>query len=292
MTKAKVPELLDAFLKTSEAGLAPSRRRQVEEALERFSHHDAQLLTEAFPEIVMHITARDFSWISQRMPQILTRAQARLNAAQNPTVQNLRSGFTRKDVKVTDNRQPYTDFFAVEEVRISQRQFSGEQSETVDRAVFVSADAVTVLPYDPIRDTVLLIEQFRPAAYLRGDMAPWCLEVVAGRIDPGETPEEAALRETREEADLGVSELILINRHYSTTGANTEYLYCYLAIADLPLGERATGGLESEAEDIRSFVIPFEKLEEAMASGELENATVLLSALWLQRERPRLRRSG
>ena len=54
-------------------------------------------------------------------------------------------------------------------------------SDEVNRAVFISGDAVTVLPYDPRRDRVLLIEQFRAGPFARGDDQPWLLEAIAGR---------------------------------------------------------------------------------------------------------------
>ncbi len=81
---------------------------------------------------------------------------------------------------------PMPHFFAVEEYDLSYRRFDGSFSKPVNRAAFVSGDAVTVLPYDPLRDRVLLIEQFRIGPMARGDAQPWLLEAIAGRVDPGE----------------------------------------------------------------------------------------------------------
>ncbi|NNK79751.1 MAG: NUDIX domain-containing protein, partial [Litoreibacter sp.] len=220
---------------------------------------------------------------------IETRAQARLNArAYRPPVE-LRRGFSRGDVTQHARRRKYSKFFVLDEVDLSYRQFSGSTGPTVERAVFISADAVTVLPYDPVRDTVLLIEQFRAAPYMRGDPVPWSLEAIAGRIDAGESPEAATRREAQEEAGLTLGELHHISNYYPSPGAKTEYLFSYLGIADLPPDLAGIGGLDTEAEDIRSMVIPFDDLMAAVRSGEVENAPLLLSALWLERERERLR---
>ncbi|MBN8194773.1 ADP-ribose diphosphatase, partial [Bacillus sp. NTK074B] len=83
-------------------------------------------------------------------------------------------------------------FFAVIEDRLRHRRFGGGMSETVLRAAFLMSDAVTVLPYDPVRDRVMVGEQFRAGPFARGDRNPWSIEAIAGRIDAGEAPETAA----------------------------------------------------------------------------------------------------
>jgi len=190
---------------------------------------------------------------------------------------------------VADWRQPYASFFSVEETDLTFRRFDGSLSPTVTRAAFVSGDAVTVLPYDPVRDRVLLVEQFRAGPFGRGDPQPWQLEVVAGRIDPGETPQEAARREAVEEAGLDLAELLPISACYASPGAKTEFLYCYLGLCDLPDGAAGLFGLAEEAEDIRGHLVAFDALMALVASGEIATAPVVLSIFWLALNRDRLR---
>jgi nudix-type nucleoside diphosphatase (YffH/AdpP family) len=159
----------------------------------------------------------------------------------------------------------------------------------VSRAAFVAGDAVTVLPYDPVRDRVMLVEQFRFGAHVRGDPCPWSLEPIAGRIDGGETPEGAARREAGEEAGITLGELIPIGRYYPAPGATTEYLFSYIGLADLPETAERLGGLATEAEDIRALVIGFDALMALVDSNEAENAPLRLSALELARRREALR---
>jgi ADP-ribose pyrophosphatase len=193
------------------------------------------------------------------------------------------------DVQVQTRSEPYTGFFAIEEQDLRFRRFDGSLSAPVHRAAFVSGDAVTVLPYDPLRDRVLVVEQFRFSPFVRGDANPWQLEAIAGRIDAGETPEQAAIREGQEEAGLRLDRLVPIANYYPSPGAVTEYLYSYLALVDLPDDAAGVFGLASEAEDIRAHLVSFDDLMAACASGEVANAPLLLSALWLARERPALR---
>ena len=136
---------------------------------------------------------------------------------------------------------------------------------------------------------MLLVEQFRAGPHHRGDPQPWQLEPIAGRIDPGETPEAAARREAVEEAGLHLGPLIEVARYYPTPGICTEFLYSYLALTDLPDGAAGVFGLTEEAEDIRGHLVSFDHLMALVASGEAGNAPLILTALWLQRERAGLR---
>jgi len=220
-------------------------------------------------------------------PQILQRADSRQRAAADALPRGIRAG--GGEVQVLRRRVPYRNFFELVEADLRFPRFDGSPSETVTRAAFVGGDAVTVLPYDPVRDRVLLIEQFRFAPLVRNDPCPWSLEPVAGRIDPGETPAEAARRETSEEAGLALDRLLPIGRYYPSPGAVTEYLYSFLALADLPDAAAGFGGLSSEAEDIRILLLPFADLMALVDGGGAENGPLIISALQLARHREALR---
>jgi ADP-ribose pyrophosphatase len=227
-------------------------------------------------------------WLAARYPQMLVRGASRVRAAAAvPT--RVRRRAVPEDVAVTARKLAYAGFFALEDYTVGWKRFRGDMGPPAERAVFVSGDAVTVLPYDPRRDRVLVIEQFRVGAMARGDGQPWLLEPIAGRIDPGETAEAAARREAVEEAGLTLGQLLPVAGYYPSPGAKTEFLYSFVAIADLPDGAAGVFGLASEAEDIRGHVLGFEDFMALVTSGEANTAPLILSALWLQRERPRLR---
>ncbi|MEC7763792.1 MAG: gamma-glutamylcyclotransferase [Pseudomonadota bacterium] len=232
------------------------------------------------------ITAAD---LAQRMGMIRLRASARVRAHAS-TPATLRADMTvEDDVTVLDARQPYIDYFAVAEADLRFRRFDGTMSEPVSRAGFRMGDAVTVLPYDPVADTVLLVEQFRMGPYLRGDPKPWLLEPIAGRVDPGEAVETTARREALEEANLRVSELHFVSGHYPSPGAVTEFIYAYVALADLTAKDGTVAGLASEAEDIRSHVIAFDHFMRLVETGEVAAGPLVTSAYWLALNRARLR---
>ena len=230
----------------------------------------------------------DTSRIAARRGAMLVRGAARVRATA-PTPATLRRTMHSGDVVVEKRSYPYAHFFSVEEYDLRFRQFDGTMSPVINRAAFISGDAVTVLPYDPVRDRVLLIEQFRAGPFARGDANPWQLEAIAGRIDPGEAPEDAARREAAEEAGLALGALLPVAGYYPTPGAKAEFLYSYVALCDLPDGVAGVFGVADEAEDIRGHLVSFDQLMDLVTSGEASNAPLVLTALWLQRERGRLR---
>ena len=225
--------------------------------------------------------------VAARYTAMLVRGASAVRA-KSPSVPTLRRAAQPDDVHVTTRRLAYAKFFAVEEWEVAWRQFDGSMNMPVERAVFVSCDAVTVLPYDPARDRVLLIEQFRAGPMARGDAGAWQLEAIAGRIDAGETPEQAGRREAVEEAGLTLGTLLPVAQYYPSPGIMSEFLYSYVGLADLPDGIAGVFGQTDEAEDIRGHLISFDRMMELVASGEIANSPLILTALWLQRERARL----
>lgn len=222
-------------------------------------------------------------------PGIMIRARQRARAATaEPALGKVRTGYGPADVEVVEMTRPYTSFLTVEEYKLRHRRFDGAWSGEVNRSVVLWGDAVTILPYDPIRDEVLLIEQFRPAPMARGDANPWCIEVVAGRIDQDETAEATARREAREEAGLEIGRIREIGQYYSTSGLAAEHMTSFVGEANLA-GAGGLHGLAEEGEDIRSFVLSYDAAMEAIGDGAVNTAHAYAPLMWLAANRERLR---
>ena len=227
--------------------------------------------------------------IGHRLPIIRARAQAQVSAAARRRPVTLSSPLTRDDVVLDHHAIPYEKFFTVEEMRARYRRFDGSWGQTGDRAIFQVADAVTVLPYDPVQDRVMLIEQLRVGVYASGDPQPWLLEPIAGIVDAGESFEATAHREAMEEAHVELSALHHVAGYYPTPGGVAQYLVSYVGIAHLPDEAPRIGGIEGEGENIRNLLVGFKELVGMLEAGELVNAPLLLSVQWLMLNRDRLR---
>ena len=248
-------------------------------------------IRETVEEVMGHFGQRDASEMAGLLHGIGIRALGRARGStQAPAPAELGAGFGREDVAPVERRFVYARYFGVEEHRLAHRRFDGTMSPPLDRAVFTSGDAVTVLPFDPRTGTVLLIEQFRAGVFARHDPRPWCLETVAGRCDRCEPPELTARREAREEAGVELVRLEQIAAYYPSPGTMSEYITAFVGEADLA-GAGGTHGLAEENEDIRAVVVPLDRAVAAALSGEINNAPLILSLLWLERSADRLRRA-
>ena len=191
--------------------------------------------------------------------------------------------FNINDVTIHEKKRAYKKIFAIDEYKLSYKRFDGSTSPILDRHIFErDRDAAVILPYDPNTDEVCLIEQFRPGA-LKDKISPWLIEVVAGLIDDGETPEAAALRELKEEAKIEITQdnLHFCLGEYPSPGGIPEYVTIYIAACDLShLANH--GGLESESEDIRVFKVKFEDAYNQIATGGIRNSAAIIALMYLK----------
>lgn len=226
---------------------------------------------------------------ARAFPQVRMRAASRLRAGVEPSPEPMAPFMANRAARPERTAQPYTDYFAVREDWLAFPRFNGTDSALVKRASFLGGDAVTVLPYDTALDAVLMVRQFRHGPFTRGDTNPWTLEPAAGRIDPGETPEQTARRELAEETGVTATALHFVSRYYPSPGAYSEYLYSYVAIADLSGTDGGVGGLEDEAEDIMRHVVPLEEALAMIATGAANTGPLVLSLAWLALNKAQLR---
>ena len=238
-------------------------------------------------EAMGYLGQMDAGALAARMPMIRARASARLAATGVPAQVRADTGADR--IELLETEVDHIGFYRFETRRLRHPVFGGGLGPEVRREMLIATDAAMVLPYDPVRDRVLLVEQFRMGPYGRGDPRPWMLEPVAGRVDAGETPEEAARRECQEEAGLALTRLEHIASYYCTPGYSTEYFHNFVGLADLPDDRPRLGGLETEAEDIRLHLLDFADAMHLIETGEADNGPLILSLMWLARERARLR---
>jgi ADP-ribose pyrophosphatase len=189
--------------------------------------------------------------------------------------------------EVIEQTPVYRGFFSLSKFRVRHTLFAGGWSEPLTRELFHRGRCVAVAPYDPVTGQVILVEQFRIGA-LGDKPVPWLIEIVAGAVEPGESPEDVAHREALEEAGCRLDRLIRIGEFYTTPGGCSEKITVFCGLTDC---RQAGGifGLDEEDEDIRALVV---SLDEALAwvdSGVIDSIIPVLALQWLALNRERLR---
>lgn len=182
-------------------------------------------------------------------------------------------------VEVVEKTTPFQGYFRIDRYRLRHRKFDGGWTEVMSREIFERGHAAAVLLYDPERDKVALIEQFRPGALAAG-MEPWLIEVVAGIIEPGEEPEEVVRREALEEAGCTVTDLHFVGRYLATPGGSSESIWLYCGRFD-SRGAGGIHGLDHENEDIRVLPLSRQEALERLAAGEITNLFCAVALQWL-----------
>lgn len=115
---------------------------------------------------------------------------------------------------------------------------------------------------------MLMVNQFRkPAERVM-------LEAPAGKIDPGETPETAALRELKEETGYTAEHIQLMTEMYPSVGYSEEVLYLYVCTGLTP-GE--TDFDENEAIDICEY--PLGELYDMVMRGEIKDGKTQVAVM-------------
>jgi len=189
-------------------------------------------------------------------------------------------GFGEQDFEVLSREVSFKGFFQLHTLTLRNALYQGGWSEPYTREIFDRTEAVVVLPYDPVRDEVILIEQFRAAA-MDTEPSPWLLELVAGLVEPGESYEMVAHREGIEEAGCTFQQLIPVQHYLVSPGGTNEKVVIFCGVTD---SEGAGGiyGLEYENEDIRVLTVSSAEAFELMRVGRINNAASIMALQWLQ----------
>ncbi len=192
-----------------------------------------------------------------------------------------------KEFKIINQETVYNGFFRLEKYQLQHTLFKGGWSETITRELFMRGNCVAVLLYDPHRDEVVLIEQFRAGAILNPDKA-WLVEIVAGAIEEGELAEDVAYRESVEEAGCEIEELLLINQFYTTPGGSSEKISLFCGKVDAT-NVGGVHGLDDEDEDILVSALKFDEVYLMIESGRIESGIPIIAIQWLYINREKLR---
>ena len=201
--------------------------------------------------------------------------------------ENVPVTFAKNDVEIIARETLYSGFFSMDLYRFRHRLFNGEMSGEIKREIFERGHAAVLLPFDPVRDEVVLVEQVRIAAYDTSE-TPWLLEMVAGMIEEGESVEDVARREALEEAGLAIGRTKPVLSYLASPGGTTERSSIMVGEVDATTA-KGIHGLADENEDIRVHVVSREQAYQWVEEGFIDNAASVIALQWLQLHHQNLR---
>ena len=180
--------------------------------------------------------------------------------------------------KIINKKNLYSGFFSLNKYEFIHEKHNGEWTSTVEREVFSGAHVSSLLPYDPIKKEIILIQQFRAGVLSRYD-ENYLLEIVAGIIDKGENSEETAIRECFEETGCEVKKIYPIQSYFPAPGSSESYYHLYLGEIQAFDGERIKG-LEKENEDILVKSFKIDEVRQMLKEKKITNGLTLIALQW------------
>ena len=182
--------------------------------------------------------------------------------------------FTQQDIEIVKDETVYRGFFKLNKVQFKHKLFAGGWSGVVTRELLIKGAASAVVAYDPVLDNVVLVEQVRIGAYdptLK--QSPWLLELIAGMVEEGETPESVALRESEEEAGAKITNMQHCLSVWDSPGGVLERIHLFVG---------GLHGLAEENEDIRVHVVSRETAYQWLCEGKIDNGVAVMGLQWLE----------
>ena len=184
----------------------------------------------------------------------------------------------KSKLKIKNTRLLHDGFFKLHELTFTHQKHNGTWSSEIKREVFGGAHVATVIPYDPTNKKMILLEQFRPGLLNRKD-DPIIIEIVAGIIDEGELPEDAAKRECLEETGCSVKKIQNILSYYPAPGSSESFYHLFLAEIESFSGKRIVGE-KDENEDILVASYGIEEVRNLMKRKKIINGVTLIALQW------------
>lgn len=188
--------------------------------------------------------------------------------------------FSASDVRVLADEDAFRGHYRMRRITLEHRRFDGGWSDAISRELFERGDAVGVLLWDPVRDELVMLEQFRVGA-IRGTDSPWMLELVAGVVEPGESDADVAHRETAEESGLPLTALEPIVTFFPSPGGCSEQVRLFVGRVD-SVDAGGVHGCDNEGEDILVHRLARAEVMAMLDADRINNGHTLIALQWLR----------
>ena len=186
------------------------------------------------------------------------------------------------EIEITDRTTLADKKYLLENIRFNIKDRLGKIQEQ-EREIYFRPDGAVLLLYNLERKTMLFTRQFRLVAELKHSENE-LLEACAGIIDPGETPQEAAIREAEEELGYRIHQVEKVHEAFATPGGVTEVIHFFTGEYREDMKVNGGGGVEHEGEDIEIVELTFHKVRDMLEKRAFHDAKtiILIQHLWIK----------
>jgi len=185
-------------------------------------------------------------------------------------------------VKVKEDRRILDDYFKVDRAVLQHEKFDGTMSEEIVRLNFDRGEASAALIYNPQKDTIILVKQFRYPLYTREKKNAWTLEIVAGMIEENDSPEETIQREILEETGYKPGNLKSLFGFYPSPGGSNEIIYLFYSEVNESDRIAPGGGATGEDENIEVVELARQQVFELLENGAIVDAKTIIALQWFR----------
>jgi len=180
--------------------------------------------------------------------------------------------------KLINKKILHKGFFQLNELSFVHQKHDGTWTNEIKREIFGGAHVTTLLPFDPVKKEIVLIQQFRPGTIKRYKDS-FLYEIVAGFIDNDEKPEQAAIRECFEETGCKVKKIIPIHSYFPAPGSSESFYHLFLGEID-SFDQPRIKGLENEDEDILVSSFKIDEVKKMLENKVILNGATLIALQW------------
>jgi nudix-type nucleoside diphosphatase (YffH/AdpP family) len=177
-------------------------------------------------------------------------------------------------IREESKKNLFSNFVGVDEYHF----FLEEQQTKLRRFVVTRPDAAAILLYNKDTNSLVLIKQFRAPVYSKAENG-FILEIPAGVLEAGESPDDTMTRETLEETGYSIEKPALVYTFFPSPGMLNEKMHLFYAEVGKKDKVEAGGGLDSEKEFLEVVEIPVDECLEMLQRGQIVDAKTMLAIM-------------
>ncbi|WP_413741354.1 GDP-mannose pyrophosphatase NudK [Sodalis sp. RH15] len=176
------------------------------------------------------------------------------------------------NIKILENKLLSDHWFVLRKLVFSLQKKDGTAVQQM-REVYDRGNGATILLYNSLKNTLVLIRQFRMPTYMNGNPTGMLLETCAGLLDD-DSPEECIRREAVEETGYAVGKVEKLFSAYMSPGGVTEIVHFFAAEYDESSRDNEGGGIEDE--DIEVVELTFGEALAMVRDGRIRDGKTIM----------------